>query len=121
MFEKLLKGPLVANRTVLLVTHHVELVLPGTHYLIHMSEGRIERQGTVEDLKKQGLLDYIAHELAHEHGKGKAEEAKEGDENTRDATGADGKPKQARKLVEEEVRSEGKVNWSIYKKYLKAS
>ena len=95
-------------------------MLPGTHYLIQLSEGRIERQGTVAELKEQGLLDYVAHDLAHQHTKETTEE-KTKDKNIQDAADVDGKPKQARQLIEEEVRSEGNVKWSIYKTYLKAS
>ena len=105
----------------LLVTHHIELVLPGTHYLIHMSEGRIERQGTVEELKQQGVLDYIAHDSTREHGKVDAGDKEEDIKAGQDAVDVDDKPKQARKLVDDEVRSEGNVKWSIYKTYLKAS
>lgn len=45
-----------------LVTHHVELVLPGTDYIVHMREGRIEYQGTPSDLRSRGLLDDILKE-----------------------------------------------------------
>lgn len=85
-----------------------------------MSEGRIERQGTIVELKEQGLLDYVAHDLAHDHVK-ETSEAQNTDKKAQDATDADGKPKQAKKLVEEEMRSEGSVTWSVYKTYLKAS
>jgi hypothetical protein len=81
-----------------------------------MAEGRIERQGTVAELKKQGVLEYIAHDPSV-HPEEKEVENIE-DEG---APSADAKPKQARKLVEEEVRAEGKVKWSIYGSYLKAS
>ncbi|KAJ7917702.1 hypothetical protein B0H13DRAFT_1994625 [Mycena leptocephala] len=64
LFDKLLQGPLLANRTVILVTHHVDLVLSGTHYLVRMLEGRIDMQGTVEDLSAQGVLDVITHDAA---------------------------------------------------------
>ncbi|CAK5281621.1 unnamed protein product, partial [Mycena citricolor] len=56
LFEKCLTGPLLANRTVVLVTHHVELVLPGAHYLVRMLDGRVDTHGTVRDLRAQGLL-----------------------------------------------------------------
>ncbi|KAF8518374.1 hypothetical protein BU17DRAFT_90966 [Hysterangium stoloniferum] len=119
LFERLLRGPLIAHRTVLLVTHHVELVLPGTSYLIQMAEGRIEHQGTVAELKEQGFLDYIAHDPSVRSEEKDAEVAEETQDGA--APAADAKPKQTRKLVDEEVRSEGKVKWSIYGTYLKAS
>ena len=43
-----------------LVTHHVELVLPGAYYLVRMLDGRIDTQGTIQDLRANGILDDIA-------------------------------------------------------------
>jgi len=121
-------GPLVAHRTVLLVTHHVELVLPGMHYLIQMLNGRIHLQGTVHELRQRGLLDHIAHDTylpsqgKNEDGLVTTKEAVDNQSLTRQGNvEANCKPKQARKLVEDEVRAQGMVRWSIYKTYLKAS
>ncbi|KAJ8489168.1 hypothetical protein ONZ45_g13681 [Pleurotus djamor] len=126
IFEKLLRGPLLANRTVVLVTHHVELVLPGTHYLIRMLDGRIDTQGTVKELREQGVLDDIAHDAsveAHEEEVAVAKETDHGPESS--STEADsGKPtedKKPRKLVQDEHRETGGVRWSVYNGYLKAS
>jgi hypothetical protein len=85
-----------------------------------MSDGRIQRQGTVEELKKQGLIDYIAQDVAHQQANETAEGKGTGGK-TQEATDERGKPKQAKKLIEEEVQSEGNVKWPIYKTYLKAS
>lgn len=126
LYDKLLRGPLVANRTVLLVTHHVELVLPGTHYLVQMAEGKIVSQGTPEELKARGQLNFVAHELDGEEGDTVEENAGEVDAkktNTQTGESEQGSTqrKPARKLVEEEVRAEGGVKWSIYGTYLRAS
>uniref|UniRef100_A0A8H8CJP6 Multidrug resistance-associated ABC transporter n=1 Tax=Psilocybe cubensis TaxID=181762 RepID=A0A8H8CJP6_PSICU len=123
LYEKLLRGPLLANRTVVLVTHHVELVLPGAHYLIRMLDGRIDTQGTVKELREQGVLEEIkldasvdAHkEEAIEADAAAIEETLEDPSKTADAT------KKPRKLVKDEHRETGGVKWSIYKSYLKAS
>ncbi|EAU87480.2 ATP-binding cassette transporter [Coprinopsis cinerea okayama7 len=75
LFENLLQGPLLANRTVVLVTHHVELVLPGAHYLVRMLDGRIDTQGTVEELRSAGLIDDIAFDAFVDSGlRGEGEE-----------------------------------------------
>lgn len=147
------KGPLLKNRTVvsityltfhppitlfaqILVTHHVELVLPGTYYLIRMLDGRIDLQGKVEDLRKSGVLDKVEQEAKLEEKEEKKEENLK--EETADKTaaevtpaadgaatdgGADTKPKakKPRKLVEDEFRETGSVKWSVYRTYLKAS
>ncbi|KAL4077404.1 P-loop containing nucleoside triphosphate hydrolase protein [Scleroderma citrinum] len=46
LFEKLLCGQLLRNRTVILVTHHLDLVRPHASCVVHMFEGTIRR---VED------------------------------------------------------------------------
>ncbi|RDX45811.1 multidrug resistance-associated ABC transporter [Lentinus brumalis] len=133
LFEKLLRGPLLANRTVILVTHHVELVLPGADYLVRMLDGRIDTQGTVKDLRASGVLDDIAQvEEIEAHNEEQAVEAAKENPNAEidadadaDADGA--KPaavkskKKPRKLIEEEHRETGSVKWHIYNTYLKAS
>ena len=49
----------------ILVTRHVEVVLPETFYLIRMLDGRINTQGTVKDLCACGILDGLAqHSVA---------------------------------------------------------
>ncbi|KZP20527.1 multidrug resistance-associated ABC transporter [Athelia psychrophila] len=124
LFEKLFKGPLLANRTVVLVTHHVELVLPGTHYLVRMHDGRIETQGTIKDLRAQGVLGSITQDesLTLEQEKPVDAEklldpkaAADADDKVVEAT------KKPRKLVEDEHRAEGGVKWGIYNTYLEAS
>ncbi|TFY73932.1 hypothetical protein EWM64_g10080 [Hericium alpestre] len=62
LYEKLLLGTLLAHRTVVLVTHHVELILPGTYYLVRMLDGRIDTQGVVGELRKHGILDKLTHD-----------------------------------------------------------
>ncbi|THU84317.1 multidrug resistance-associated ABC transporter [Dendrothele bispora CBS 962.96] len=132
LYEKLLLGPLLANRTVVLVTHHVDLVLPGAHYLVRMLDGRIDTQGTIKDLRTQGVLEDITLEAEVDAHKEELTAAAEeeavklnGDEaNEADAIAEEGKPtegKKPRKLVKDEHREVGGVKWKIYRKYLQAS
>ncbi|KAF7311403.1 hypothetical protein MKEN_01042200 [Mycena kentingensis (nom. inval.)] len=136
LYEKCLRGPLLAHRTVVLVTHHVELVLPGAYYLVRMLDGRVDTQGTVKDLRAQGILEDITHDAAIEVKKeeaavaaeaavGEAEKTAEavvgadvGETNTKAAAAAKKKP---RKLIKDEHREVGGVKWRIYKRYLHAS
>ncbi|KAG6334903.1 hypothetical protein ID866_4184 [Astraeus odoratus] len=59
LFQRLLCGPLLQGRTVILATHQVELVLPAASYLVHMMDGRINAQGSVNELQSRGLLGVI--------------------------------------------------------------
>ncbi|KAI0372366.1 multidrug resistance-associated ABC transporter [Pilatotrama ljubarskyi] len=131
LYEKLFRGPLLANRTVILVTHHVDLVLPGAHYLVRMLDGRIDTQGTVKDLQARGMLGDIARveeieahkeEQAVENAKVEENPNAEIDAEATEATAAaPGGKKKPRKLIEEEHRETGSVKWHIYNTYLKAS
>ena len=107
----------------MLVTHHVELVLPGADYLVRMLDGRIDTQGTIKDLRAQGLLESITQDetvqieessasISKVHVDSKSDEASP--ESAKDI-------KAPRKLIEDEHRAVGGVKWSIYKTYLKAS
>ena len=85
-----------------------------------MLDGRIDTQGTVKDLKAQGVLEGIEYDAAVETHKEElivAETAAVGVESS-DTVEATKKP---RKLIKDEHRETGGVKWSIYKSYLKAS
>jgi len=133
-----------------LVTHHVELVLPGAYFLVHIVDGEIVTQGTVADLRMAGLLDGVAS-LSHEKDRRRTGQEStsdssedgvtgddEGSSNSDEDTGRVGKNtrdiieqvrakdrerqgKAGRSLVQEEERQTGNVKWEIYDTYLKAS
>ncbi|KAH7927022.1 P-loop containing nucleoside triphosphate hydrolase protein [Leucogyrophana mollusca] len=125
LYEKLFYGPLLANRTVILVTHHVDLVLPGAFYLIRMLDGRIDTQGTIKDLQAQGVLDHIkqdsAAEMKQEDPVAASEAPAEGQTLEDEAQQPTALNKKPRKLIEEERRETGAVEFAIYNTYLKAS
>ena len=86
-----------------------------------MLDGRIDTQGTVKELKAQGVLEGIEHDAAvetHKEEKIVTEAAAVGVEDSPETTEATKKP---RKLIKDEHREAGGVKWSIYKSYLKAS
>ena len=88
-----------------------------------MLDGRIETQGTVKELRAQGVLKGIEHDAAVETHKEELvvadlETASIVVEESPDSTEVSKKP---RKLVKDEHREIGAVKWSIYKSYLKAS
>ncbi|KAF9255339.1 multidrug resistance-associated ABC transporter [Marasmius fiardii PR-910] len=116
LFDNLLCGPLLRGRTVVLVTHHIDLVLPGAHYLVRMVDGRIDTQGTVKALREKGLLEGIVFDA-------RVEEEKSNTTDPQDQN--DGRPgerkKPGRRLVQDEHRETGRVKWRVHKKYLEAS
>lgn len=81
-----------------------------------MLDGRIDSQGSVQDLRSQGVLDDIAHDSAavdDDH------EATDLDEETSPTADVLDKPaeevKKPRKFIEDERRETGGVKWSMYK------
>ncbi|KAF9555967.1 multidrug resistance-associated ABC transporter [Agrocybe pediades] len=123
LYERLIRGPLLAKRTVILVTHHVDLVLPGAFYLVHMLDGRIDTQGIVADLRVQGIVDALvqeSHHFVHEQAPETLEATTLVDPSivTEQQSAAKKKP---RKLVKDEHREVGNVKWPIYKTYIEAS
>jgi energy-coupling factor transporter ATP-binding protein EcfA2 len=111
----------------ILVTHHVELVLPGAYYLVRMLDGRIDTQGTLTELRAQGVLDEItSSEEVQVHEDEQEAAAKTPDAEEIAAEAVEGtdlaiETKKPRKLVKDEERQEGGVKWDIYNTYLKAS
>jgi len=113
--------------------------MPVAHYLVRMLDGRIDVQGTIENLEMLGRIDAIIHDPSLNadittSGKSKDDEPAEviaaevietkpyavsDDEEPR--TGASSSAKKPRKLVKEEHMAKGNVKWPIYKTYMAAS
>lgn len=141
----LLRGPLCQNRTVILVTHQVQLVVQSAAKVVMLNEGKVQFDGdsttfTNSDLYN-GLIEEEEHEQKKEVGKdGIADDSAPGSSaetslNTTPATTAppspslndkkdlpaEESPKKPKKLVEEEKRAKGAVLRSIYARYIKSS
>jgi hypothetical protein len=92
-----------------------------------MLDGRIDTQGTLADLRAQGVLDEIAHSeevIVHEEGQRIAVASPASEKVVTDEVGDSGTAtgtKKPRKLIKDEERQEGGVKWDIYNTYLKAS
>ncbi|KAG9119646.1 hypothetical protein FRC07_005246, partial [Ceratobasidium sp. 392] len=110
-------GPIMKHRTVVLVTHHVDLVLPTVSWVVKLHEGQIEAQGTVEQLRESGAL---AMTRAGQKGIEITEEASAA-EGEIQPTGPKDPNKTTRKLVDEEKKSTGTVKLKVYKTYLSAA
>ncbi|KKZ59025.1 hypothetical protein EMCG_00890 [[Emmonsia] crescens] len=56
IFREAIMGPLMQNRTCILVTHNVSLVVPQAAFLVVLENGRITAQGTPQDVAAAGML-----------------------------------------------------------------
>lgn len=68
-----LQGPLMKNRCIVLVTHHVELVTPIAFHAIKIEEGRIVASGSPQELRTAGLLQDLAELEQSNEGEQEAE------------------------------------------------
>jgi ABC-type multidrug transport system fused ATPase/permease subunit len=61
IFREALRGPLMMNRTCVLVTHNVALTVPQADYVVVLDNGKISAQGRPEDVASSGVFgdDYF--------------------------------------------------------------
>lgn len=136
IYDNCITGPLMANRTCLLVSHNVALTITSAEWVVVMNNGRVKAQGSPEDLAAGGhlgddelvknsamnsrtqsstSLKALATKNTEMKAKAAVIEAKlkkvqvEDDENVK----TDGK------LIEEEGKSDGVVGFDVYVKYSK--
>lgn len=86
-----------------------------------MIDGRIDTQGTVDDLRSLGLLDELVHDESKQFQENEVEAIETTGEDAESTEKPERSTKQARKLVEDEQRATGGVKWSIHKAYLRIS
>jgi ABC-type multidrug transport system fused ATPase/permease subunit len=121
-------GPLMNNRTRILVTHHIKLCLKGSAFLVHIEGGRASYVGSPTELRQSGQLAHIIEEdNEFDEDEANEEEAIElaGSSSSETHTvidaSSDVKPKKdektARILIEEEGRASGSVKIRLYKIY----
>ncbi|KAI0821920.1 multidrug resistance-associated ABC transporter [Trametes gibbosa] len=147
LYHQCLKGDLMRGRTLILVSHHVQLCAPGAKYIVALDNGRVQYSGTYEQFGSSGVLNTLvqsgAADPADDKEETKVEKVEEiieaADSNTaHDSTEAtsetsstiapttpadtDVKPnkKAPRKLIEEEKRAVGRIGRDIWTTYLGA-
>lgn len=92
-----------------------------------MLDGRIDTQGTLVDLRAQGVLDEIAqaeevksYEEEHRVSAGSPSAEEIAAESVEDMNPAK-ETKRPGKLIKDEERPEGGVKWNVYNTYVEAS
>ncbi|KAJ7598846.1 multidrug resistance-associated ABC transporter [Mycena floridula] len=56
LYHECLKGELVKNRTVILVSHHVRLCAPGASYVVALEQGGVLFSGTSKTFERSGIM-----------------------------------------------------------------
>ncbi|KAE8223389.1 hypothetical protein CF319_g3574 [Tilletia indica] len=126
LVENVLLGPLLRDRTTLLVSHNVTLVMPAAAWVARIANGRIIAQGTPSEIRASGELGDLLQEAEKQEEIAAeiiaAEEATPaGVEKIDDAAvPAPAIPNKPKQLISEETRARGAVKWGVYATFLRA-
>lgn len=145
LYNECLRGELVRGRTVILVSHHVQLCAPGASYVVAFDNGRVAFQGDRDSFIASPVMGTLVHAITSEADE-KDEPAPaaevENQNETPEATSStetepisetsstaftseESKPepekkKSPRKLIEEEKRAVGHIGRDIWETYITA-
>ena len=137
LYHECLKGELMQGRTIILVSHHVQLCAPGASYIVTLDNGRVVFEGSREAFYSSGIIRTLVQSTGSSGETDDKEEnlALEKTEGTEVAdrqseassTLAPSSPssvkvdkKPARKLVEEEKRAVGRIGRAVWETYIRA-
>ncbi|KAI9441690.1 ATP-binding cassette transporter [Lactarius indigo] len=146
LYFECLKGDLMRGRTIILVSHHVQLCVPGANYIVALENGRVLYKGDRQGFQSSGsgaseslvrdeaeaVADQIIEDLPLQT---KKEDTKENSPSSSKMQSEDStsgaetpvvdaepnpKKKGPRKLVEEETRAVGRISRPVWETYFKA-
>ncbi|KAJ7691594.1 P-loop containing nucleoside triphosphate hydrolase protein [Mycena rosella] len=121
LYHSCLRGELMQGRTVILVSHHVQLCAPGAAYIVALDNGRVQFQGSREEFQSSGVMSGLVQSTTA----GEEEKTEVALETVPEAVpGSDDSQSTEktapRKLIEEEARAVGRVARDVWATYIKA-
>nr|GAT52587.1 multidrug resistance-associated ABC transporter protein [Mycena chlorophos] len=130
LYNECLRGPLMKGRTIILVSHHVQLCAPGAAYVVALENGRVQFQGDGKTFQGSSVMSTLVQSTtANEEDQTEAaveavppakQNGHESSETTAAAAPPPKKETKPRKLVEEEKRAVGRVARDVWATYVKA-
>ncbi|KAI5461683.1 hypothetical protein BGZ63DRAFT_404517 [Mariannaea sp. PMI_226] len=135
IFNNCIKGPLMQNRTCILVTHNVQLCVPSSDYVVLLDNGRVDIQGPSQEVIDSGKLgeeiqksrppstshSQLPSRVPSSVGDGDTMVNGQGDAlDGIDSTKNDNIKKKRKLDAMEESRVTGSVKWPVMKHYLLA-
>ncbi|KAJ8082867.1 hypothetical protein PM082_008724 [Marasmius tenuissimus] len=130
LYHECLKGDLMKGRTVILVSHHVQLCATGADYIVALDNGRVRFQGDYTTFQGSGVMrslvqstvDVKANEMEEQLVEPHPDNAEDRSESaTLNAPPSEIKAKKtARKLVDDEARAVGRVAKDVWTAYFSA-
>lgn len=130
LYHECLKGELMQERTVILVSHHVQLCASGASYIVALDNGRVQFEGSRDSFQGSAVMRTLVHSTETADGKDQVAEAPdekvEADQtSSSEASSTIASPseiktekKPPRKLVEEEKRAVGRIGRDIWATYI---
>ncbi|KAJ8693740.1 hypothetical protein PTI98_008710 [Pleurotus ostreatus] len=135
LYNECITGPLMRGRTVILVSHHVQLCTPGAGYIVALENGRIQYQGDRKGFQASSVMQTLVQstsestdekeEAAIEDLKPSSSQTPSETQSTTDTTVTavatpSSDKKAPRKLVEEEKRAVGRISRDVWSTYIHA-
>jgi ABC-type proline/glycine betaine transport system ATPase subunit len=131
LYYKCIKGDRMNGRTVILVSHHVQLCVTGASYVVALDKGHILFAGDQEAFQASSVKEALVHtgggDVKKEHiAATSAEPGAEPDPASETSSTVVNEPqakpdrKAPRKLVEDEKRAVGRVSRDVWELYGKA-
>jgi len=136
LYHECLKGDLMVGRTIILVSHHVQLCAPGASYIVALDNGRVQFEGPKDAFYTSGVIASLIQSTQVEEEPQGDEEAEKFEAIQESILSEDPEPqsetsstiastspsikldrKPARKLVEEEKRAVGRIRRDIWETY----
>jgi hypothetical protein len=125
------------GRTVILVSHHVQLCAPGAKFIVALDNGRVQFSGDQEHFQSSGVMNTLVQSDNADAMDDKEEAVAQGIAATPEKAVLDTEPnsetsstvaafdikeekKAPRKLIEEEKRAVGRIGKDIWETYIKA-
>ncbi|KAF9384340.1 hypothetical protein CPB97_005742 [Podila verticillata] len=117
---RILTGPLVRGRTVLMVTHQVQLTLSQADFVVVLKDGEVLGSGSPELAISSEWIENVT--LVAPISEREQQGTESGTLNSEDFALRDSPvEKPIVKLVKDENKSEGSVSWSVYRIYIAAA
>ncbi|KAJ7641019.1 multidrug resistance-associated ABC transporter [Roridomyces roridus] len=120
LYQRCLKGPLMQGRTVILVSHHVQLCVAGAAYIVTLDNGRVRFQGTQEAFKSSGVMTTLVQSTNTAATEDERKAAADFIEEDKTVVAAEKIKKVPRKFFEEEKRAVGRVSRDVWSAYIAA-
>lgn len=143
IFDNCIRGPLMRSRTCILVTHNVALCVPLSQYVVVLENGRVELQGTAEEIMATGKLgedvvrsrpgsasisripSRVPSDIGDESVDTLIDDADRGDAHGKTTLAAKAAKRKSidegvKKNAMDETKSEGGVKWNVLMLYLRS-